>query len=124
MVKPTPGYWCECRTTSTTDSEPTRVASFDTHSAGQAVRWIAIALNTVTSALDDDSAAEARSWLYEGRHTMTEALRQGEPCSVSFTSRGTRITWTARPVLYLPMAHRQADRLPTCSEQFRPPPAQ
>ncbi|MGW4200098.1 hypothetical protein [Streptomyces sp. NPDC004726] len=124
MVKPTPGYWCECRTGGKDGTAPTRLAAFDAHSAGQAVRWIAIALNTITSALDDNSAAQAWQWLYEGRQAMAEALHQGKPCNVSFTTTGQHITWTARPAHFLPLAHRQASRLPTCSDQFSPPDGQ
>jgi hypothetical protein len=30
-----------------------------------------------------------------------------EPCTVSVTHASTRITWTIRPVVFLPLAHRQ-----------------
>ncbi|MFE2320239.1 hypothetical protein ACFXC8_45630 [Streptomyces sp. NPDC059441] len=35
--------------------------------------------------------------------------------AVSVTHAGTRITWTLRPVLFVPLAHRQGIELPACA---------
>lgn len=32
---------------------------------------------------------------------------RADPCTVSVPHAITRITWTSRPVLFLPLAHRQ-----------------
>lgn len=120
-VKPTPGYWCECWTTANGAKEPDLIASIDAQTAEQAVRWIAIALHTVEPALDVYASAKAWRWIYEDRHTMTEDLRRLNPASLSITNTArTNITWTARPVLFLPLTHRQNTQLPPCTQQFRP----
>ncbi|MFJ4687217.1 hypothetical protein [Streptomyces sp. NPDC088789] len=40
------------------------------------------------------------------------ALLLAEPCTVSVTHATTRITWTTRPVTFLPLAYRQGTELP------------
>ncbi|WP_240980798.1 MULTISPECIES: hypothetical protein [unclassified Streptomyces] len=116
------GYWCECWTEDlTTHAEhPTLHASFDAYSAPQADRWVAVALRTITPALDPEACDEAWTWLYDGRTQTRRALMRSEPCSVTVTHASTRITWTIRPVLFLPLAHRQASKLPTCAYEFKP----
>ncbi|NJP99353.1 hypothetical protein [Streptomyces zingiberis] len=115
-------YWCECWTTSAEhpSGQPLLLAAFDATSAPQAVRWIAVALRTVASALEPLESAAAWNWLTEGRTTTTRALLDAEPCALSVHCNGIQITWTARPVLMLPLAHRQDTNIPTCAEQFRP----
>ncbi|CAL9576012.1 hypothetical protein SUDANB2_04922 [Streptomyces sp. enrichment culture] len=39
---------------------------------------------------------------------------------VSVTHASTRITWTIRPVVFLPLAHRQGVELPACAYDFKP----
>lgn len=41
---------------------------------------------------------------------------------VTIKHAGVRITWTIRPVLYLPLAHRQNAELPFCAYAFEPQP--
>ncbi|MEU6392544.1 hypothetical protein [Streptomyces sp. NPDC046939] len=120
--RPRPGFWCECWTQDLTDTEgtPPRLrASFDAYSAPQADRWVAIALRTISPTLDADASEEAWGWLYEGRIQTRRTLLRVEPCTVSVTHAGTRITWTIRPVLFLPLAHRQVAELPTCAYDFK-----
>ncbi|MGW1275796.1 hypothetical protein ACWD4V_02400 [Streptomyces tsukubensis] len=114
MVTTSPGYWCECRTASGL------IASIDAPTANHAVRWIAIALHTILPALDLDASAHAWRWLQQDRHTMTADLHQGEPITFTITTPTTRITWTARPALFLPLAHRHNVQLPPCAGAFRP----
>ena len=115
------GYWCECWTEDLAEMRrPALLGCFDAYSAAQADRWIAIALRSITSALEPAEAEAAWDWLYEGRITTREALLRSEPCTVSVNNATTRITWTARPVLFLPLAHRQGTELPACAEQFKP----
>ncbi|CAM5521032.1 putative protein OS=Streptomyces alboniger OX=132473 GN=CP975_18355 PE=4 SV=1 [Streptomyces alboniger] len=97
MSRPRRGYWCECWTKPTpTDgqSEPHLRASFDAYSAPQADRWVAVALRTISPALDSDASDEAWEWLYEGRIHTRRALLQKQPCTVTVTRADTRITWT------------------------------
>ncbi|MFJ3337761.1 hypothetical protein [Streptomyces sp. NPDC086766] len=122
MNKPRRGYWCECWTESLTNPNrmPTFRASFDAYSAPQADRWVAVALRTITPALDPDASDEAWTWLYDGRVGTRRALLRQEPCTVTITHAGNRITWTIRPVPFLPLAHRQGAELPPCSQNFKP----
>ncbi|WP_079102795.1 hypothetical protein [Streptomyces sp. TP-A0356] len=115
------GYWCQCWTEDLTEgNRPTLLASFDAYSAPQADRWVAMALRTISPALDPDASDEAWTWLYEGRIRTRRALLSAEPCTVTITQAGTRVTWTIRPVLFLPLAYRQGVELPACVEDFQP----
>ncbi|MBT2871272.1 hypothetical protein [Streptomyces sp. McG7] len=120
MSAPTRGYWCECWTEDLTSAEgPAFLASFDAHSAPQADRWIAVALRTISPALDPDASDEAWAWLYEGRVETRQALLRSEPCTVTVTHASTRITWTVRPALFLPLADRKGAELPACAYDFK-----
>ncbi|WP_454341118.1 hypothetical protein [Streptomyces albogriseolus] len=121
MNGPTRGYWCECWTEEVTSTGgPTRLASFDAYSAPQADRWVAIALRTISPALDSDASDEAWAWLHEERAETRRALMRSEPCTVTITHAEVRITWTIRPVLFLPLAHQQGAELPACARTFKP----
>ncbi|MEU3242324.1 MULTISPECIES: hypothetical protein [unclassified Streptomyces] len=76
-----------------------------------------IALRTITPALGPAAADEAWDWLYDGRIEMRQALLRSEPCSVSVDNATTRLTWTARPVLFLPLARRADTGLPDCADR-------
>ncbi|WP_217140991.1 hypothetical protein [Streptomyces sp. AC627_RSS907] len=121
MNGPTRGYWCECWTEQVTGTGgPAPLASFDAYSAPQADRWVAIALRTISPALDSDASDEAWTWLYEERAETRRALMRSEPCTVTITHADVRITWTIRPVIFLPLAHRQDAELPACARGFKP----
>jgi hypothetical protein len=118
---PVRGYWCECWTEALTEGNPPALrASFDAYSAPQADRWVAVALRTISPALDPDASQEAWDWLYNGRIQTRRALLRSEPCTVSVTQNTTRITWTIRPVLFAPLAHRHGIELPACAHDFTP----
>ncbi|MEV6961342.1 hypothetical protein AB0M97_19505 [Streptomyces sp. NPDC051207] len=121
MNGPVRGYWCECWTEEASNTEgPTLLASFDAYSAPQADRWVAIALRTISPALDSDASDEAWAWLYEGRAETRRALMRSQPCRVTITHASVRVTWTIRPVLFLPLAHRQDAELPACAYSSTP----
>ena len=123
MDKPQPGYWCECWTQDLTKgTPPTLRGSLDAYSASQASRWVAVALRTLSPALGTYASDEAWEWLYDGRIETRRALLRSESCTVSITHTGTRITWTIRPVLFLPLANRQGAELPACADDFKPHP--
>ncbi|MEU3952836.1 hypothetical protein AB0F45_11005 [Streptomyces achromogenes] len=103
------GFWCECWTESLAgQGRSALVASFGAYSALQADRWVATALQAISPALDSDASTEAWEWMYDGRIDTRRALLRAEPCTVSLTHGSTRITWTIRPVLFLPLTHRQS----------------
>ena len=121
MDKPMRGYWCECWTEDLTEAaRPALRAFFDAYSAAQADRWVAVALRTLSPALDPDASDQAWEWLYDGRVETRRALLRAEPCTVSVTQASTRITWTIRSVTFLPLAHRQGAELPACTRNFKP----
>ncbi|MEU3333475.1 hypothetical protein [Streptomyces sp. NPDC006668] len=121
MKTPIPGFWCECWTQDLTTGQPPALrASFDAYTATQADRWIAVALRTISPPLDADASEEAWDWLYNGRIETRRALLRTEPCIVSVTQANTRITWTVRPVLFIPLAHRQGTQLPAWAYAFTP----
>ncbi len=121
MNKPQWGYWCECWTEDLDQQRrPALLASIDTYSAPQADNWVAVTLRTITPALDAEASDEAWAWLYEGRIETRRALLRSEPCTVSITQARTRITWTIRPVLFVPLAHRNGSELPACAYDFKP----
>ncbi|MEV8045721.1 hypothetical protein AB0P02_18035 [Streptomyces griseoluteus] len=120
MKPPQWGCWCECWTEDLADGwQPALLASFDAYSSAQADRWVAVVLRTISPALDADVSDAAWEWLYEGRIETRRALLRAEPCTVSITHARTRITWTIRPVLFLPLAHRQDIELPACAHRFK-----
>jgi hypothetical protein len=121
MNGPVRGYWCECWTEEASSTGgPTLLASFDAYSVPQADRWVAIALRSVSPALDSDASDEAWTWLHEGRAETRRALMRSEPCRVTITHASVRVTWTIRPVIFLPLAHRQDAKLPACADRFKP----
>ncbi|PJM96106.1 hypothetical protein [Streptomyces sp. CB01373] len=121
MKEPRRGYWCECWTEDLTERRsPALLASFDALTAPQADRWVAVALRTISPALDADSSDAAWEWLYNGRIETRRALLRSEPCTVSVTHEGIRITWMIRPVIFLPLSHRQGAELPRCAYDFKP----
>ncbi|CCK24995.1 hypothetical protein BN159_0616 [Streptomyces davaonensis JCM 4913] len=78
------GYWCECWTQNPDrDQRLALHASFDAYSAVQADRWIAVALLTISPALDAAASEQAWQWLYEGRietRRTRRHLRAPGPC--------------------------------------------
>ncbi|MFG3121641.1 hypothetical protein ACGFYO_06520 [Streptomyces sp. NPDC048201] len=121
MQGPRRGYWRECWTEDLTRQEqPALLASFDAYTAPQADRWVSVALRTISPALDPDASDAAWEWLYDGRIETRRALLHSEPSTMSVTHEQTRITWTIRPVIFLPLAHRQSAELPACAYDFKP----
>ncbi|MGW3354265.1 hypothetical protein ACWDFL_02425 [Streptomyces bungoensis] len=121
MQGPRRGYWCECWTEDLTKQQrPALLASFDAYTAPQADRWVAVALRTISPALDADASDAAWEWLYDGRIETRRALLRSEPSTVSVTHEQTRVTWMIRPVTFLSLAHRQSTELPACAYDFKP----
>ncbi|MFI7321610.1 hypothetical protein [Streptomyces venezuelae] len=117
----TRGFWCECWTKDlTARGRPTLTTSFGAYSAAQADSWLSTALQTMTSTLNPTTPMETWDGLYENRIATRRALLRTEPCTASITYTGTRITWTVRPVLFLPLADRNEAEPPACTEDFKP----
>ncbi|MGW7514840.1 hypothetical protein ACWGJ2_04540 [Streptomyces sp. NPDC054796] len=114
------GYWCECHRTDENGAEPF-TASFDAYTPHQAVRWIRLGLRIIVSGLGPEPAEVAWTWLHEGHRQALHDLATGQPVTLTLHHRTTTITWTARPVLFLPLAHREGRKLPTCADHFPEP---
>ncbi|WP_405881406.1 hypothetical protein OG762_24255 [Streptomyces sp. NBC_01136] len=122
-----PGFWGECVTTRQgrdAIQQATLTGSFEAHSATQAIRWVRVALRTVTPALDQVEGQRAFAWLSHGQWEAVHRVSHGEPFAFEVSTNGLHILWTIRRVLFLPLAHRRAGQLPACAERFacpRPP---
>jgi hypothetical protein len=115
------GYWCECWTQSpATGANPALLGSFESSSPRQAIHWVRTGLLTIASALDEEPYRQARYWVTDGQTYSAQALHQGRSFSLTLTQRSTRITWTVRPVSFLPLAHREGRQLPECAYEFSP----
>ncbi|WP_405804064.1 hypothetical protein [Streptomyces sp. NBC_01187] len=115
------GYWCECWTQSpATGADPALLGSFDASSARQAIRWVRTSLLAIASALDEEPYRQARYWVTDGQTYSAQALHQGRSFSLTLSQRSTHITWTARPVTFLPFVHRHGKQLPPCAYEFSP----
>ncbi|MEU6403033.1 hypothetical protein [Streptomyces sp. NPDC046985] len=115
------GHWCEHWTQNlSTDQPPTLHASFGAYSPDEADRWISATLRTIIPV--PDAAASEHAWelLYESRIDTRRALLQAEPCSVTVEQTGTLITWTVRPVIFLPLIQR-GSKPPCLAVTFEPP---
>ncbi len=119
-----PGFWCECTTRTLAGETLVRlVGSYDAYTEAEADRWVSTILRTISPALDADASQQASALLRDRRIDTRRALLNREPCTVSITHANTRITWTIRPVVFLPLAHRQTVELPPCAHEFHPHPA-
>jgi hypothetical protein len=87
--------------------------------SAQALTWIRIALRTVLPALEPPEVRRACEWLApHGQRQAARTLQGGAPVAFAVTARGLRVEWTARPVLFLPLAHRGPGGLPPCTARF------
>jgi hypothetical protein len=116
-----PGFWCECWTQDMAEQQaPALFGSYDAHDVVEANNWVATILRTISPALDTAASQEAWTRLYDHRIDTRQALLHREHFTVSITHATLRITWTVRPALFLPLAHRQGAELPTCAYDFKP----
>ncbi len=77
-------------------------------------------LRTISPALDTAASQESLTRLHDHRVDTRRALLRREPWTVSITHISTSITWTVRPALFLPLAHRQGIQVPTRAIDFKP----
>ncbi|MFE9258588.1 hypothetical protein [Streptomyces sp. NPDC006879] len=117
-----PGFWCECILTSPHRENTVLVGSFAAPDARDAVRWIRIAVRMLVSILDDTAAEPVHDWLLLGGSPTAARLERGEPFTIVLPNDQLRLAWSARPVRYLPLAHRTRS-LPPCAEEWAQPAA-
>ena len=113
------GYWCECWTQSpTTGKTPVLLASLEAETPRQAIGWIRITLRTIALSLEREARSQAWEWITTGHRAAIRDLYRDEPCTLVVSHASTHIEWTARAVLFLPLAHRQGRELPACAGTF------
>ncbi|MFD7515113.1 hypothetical protein ACFV85_09960 [Streptomyces niveus] len=113
------GYRCECHTSRPANGDATRLlGSIDVETAPQAIRWIRVALRTLSPALNSEAFEEAWQWLSEDHHDALQALIQGEPVNLTLQQVPTTIQWTARPAQFLKLTTRQGINLPACTREY------
>jgi hypothetical protein len=122
-VGPRPGFWCECLLTSPDAEHTVLVGSFDAYSSREAVRWIRIAVRMLVSVVDEDETEPIHEWLLFCKQPTAAALDRGESFTIALRHGHLRLTWSARPVRYLPLAHRADRVLPPCAGEWAQPTA-
>lgn len=105
-----PGWWCEFAAYSKADggSGGARRRANAADTPEQVLVWMRLAVRVLLSAFDPEDTERAFRWLDHGQWEAVMRLRAGEPYAFVATSGDTRVEWSARPVLFLPLA-RAAD---------------
>ncbi|KAB7832668.1 hypothetical protein [Streptomyces mobaraensis] len=111
------GYWCSCAVVfgGVTDG-PKLVTAFDARSAAEAVISVIVAMEMMAVAPEEKEATAARA--RAERTQAASSLIAGQMCTYTVARGELEVTWTIRPVLFLPLADRSESRLPTCSRRF------
>ncbi|MBY8888520.1 hypothetical protein K7472_27300 [Streptomyces sp. PTM05] len=79
---------------------------------------VRVTLRTLVSALASDELRAALAWLDGGTRPAVDDLLDRRDFELSIYHGQTRVTWTVRPVAFLPFAHRLGRELPTCVDRF------
>ncbi|SES12467.1 hypothetical protein SAMN04487983_103215 [Streptomyces sp. yr375] len=107
-----PGWWCEC-VARTTDGDgdgevwTVRVRMGAADTPERALVWMRLAVRVLLSALDPEDVERTFRWLDHGQWEAVMRLRAGEPYVFVAASGSTRVEWSARPVLFLPLLPRR-----------------
>ncbi|MFE7130055.1 hypothetical protein ACFVIM_04285 [Streptomyces sp. NPDC057638] len=104
----TPGFWCECYTSSIT-RPARRIAATRVDTPDQAIYWIRTGLEAVIPALGGDTHEKAQPWLTEGHITSAQALTEGTPIDVILLRAGITIAYTIRPTPFLTLTNHQPE---------------
>ncbi|WP_326689754.1 hypothetical protein OIE63_23095 [Streptomyces sp. NBC_01795] len=94
---PQRGFYCECYI------NERRLGTFDAYSPHEALHWIRTSLTMITTALDEEPYRRARRWLDHDQEQAAQLLTEGRPHTLTLKQRTTQVTWTTRPVTYLPL---------------------
>lgn len=116
-----PGYWGTCTAytkVATARDQPSVMQAKDADTATQALIWIQVALRTLVSALAPDEAERTYVWLARGQLEALSRLQRSSLSAFAVAVQDTRVEWTARRVLFLPQANRDAGPLPPCAHRF------
>ncbi|MGW0825856.1 hypothetical protein [Streptomyces sp. NPDC002845] len=100
------GWWCEFVAYLAAGDGGEGGARMRTSAAGtpeQALVWMRLAVRVLLSAFDPEDTERALRWLDHGQWEAVMRLRAGEPYAFVASSGDTRVEWSARPVLFLPV---------------------
>ncbi len=100
-----PGWWCEFTAYPRADgvSDGARRRGKTAATPEQALVWMRLAVRVLLSAFDPEDTERAFRWLDRGQWEAVMRLRAGEPYVFVASSGETRVEWSARPVLFLPL---------------------
>ncbi|MCR8575056.1 hypothetical protein [Streptomyces sp. Isolate_219] len=112
-------WWCEFSTRTpafgaSDDQVLVRAQSAETPT--QAMVWIRLAVRVLLSGFDPRDTERAYRWLDHGQWEAVARLKAGEPYAFTAAAGRTRVEWSARPVLFLPLAHDAAGPPWRCGE--------
>ena len=112
-------WWCEfsTRTPALGDGNAQvllRAQSAETPT--QAMVWIRLAVRMLLSGFDPRDTERAYRWLDHGQWEAVARLKAGEAYAFTAAAGRTRVEWSARPVLFLPLAHAATGPPWRCAE--------
>ncbi|MGY5130406.1 hypothetical protein [Streptomyces nigrescens] len=112
-------WWCEFLThtpASEDRDDQVLVRARSAETPTQAMVWIRLAVRVLLSGFDTNDTERAYRWLDHGQWEAVARLKAGEPYAFVASAGQTRIEWSARPVLFLPMAHAATGPPGRCTE--------
>jgi hypothetical protein len=99
-----PGYWCErVIHTPATEFGTRTVSASVAFNASDAMTWVYIAMKINVRSLPEDEAQTIAQWLEQGRQESLRRLMNGEPFSIAISEGHTRVEWSIRRVIFLPL---------------------
>ncbi|WP_055523308.1 hypothetical protein [Streptomyces graminilatus] len=106
------GWWCEFSAYSMADGREAgaRLRAHAVDTPQRALVWMRLAVRPLLSAFDPEDAERAYRWFDHGQWEAVMRLRAGEPYAFVASSGDTRVEWSARPVLFLPLAPADGGR--------------
>ncbi|MEU5209677.1 hypothetical protein [Streptomyces sp. NPDC020742] len=112
-------WWCEfiTRTPAPDGSgEEVLVRTRCAETPTQAMVWMRLAVRVLLSGFDPYDTERAYQWLDHGQWEAVARLRAGEPYAFVASAGWTRVEWSARRVLLLPLAHAATGPPRPCAE--------
>ncbi|MEC4018438.1 hypothetical protein [Streptomyces sp. H27-D2] len=102
-------WWCEFTVRMASPGggggagERARVRGSRARTPEQALVWMRVAVRVLLSGFDPEDGERAFRWLDHGQWEAVMRLKAGEPYAFVASSGSTRVEWSARPVIFLPV---------------------